>query len=644
MALVVVSKPSGFRPVATGELNYVFSQAVIPGAGYHIEIELNGFSVPKGHFYPDSTGVITCNIATMLRPNLLMSPTVSERLKNTYVKYQEVWDASSNAQVPLSGDVIYFYTGSDNYKNHRTQFEITSTGGDFLQPSPLKVWAGRTAYISFLRGATMPNSKLLLQREVGQTVLDTYAAGTNDLQESSFIAVGDERKILIGQVSAWVSGQSITSRQWTDVCYANGIYVAVSYTISTEINVVATSVNGTAWTIRNAVAGSWYGVCYSDATGLFVAVGVNGGIMTSPDGINWTARVNPVGCGLTKVCYGNGRYVSVSNSGVGFSGTQAIYSSDGITWYASSTPSTPTGIDTSLWSSVCFANNIFVAVNANSAAGAVLMTSVDGITWTARVSAGASEWYSVTFGMGLFVAVGDSIAASGNIMTSPDGITWTIRVSPKDYRWNAVVFTGYSFVAVSSTGGGANDRSMISYDGITWATSTLSDSWDFRTVGFGNGRIIAIGENSASGLATYEGSIISGGVNSEIDVEPQNECRNPLYLKWLNDYGGLSVHLFDGDQRYNIDPTQTDFGSYPLMGVVVRNLTIEEWEFLQGLNRPGAEYGDNKKVGAYVVDFTDESNPINVFVVPNLSETQTKFRKNEMQLTLRYPLLESIGI
>ena len=33
------------------------------------------------------------------------------------------------------------------------------------------------------------------------------------------------------------------------------------------------------------------------------------------------------------------------------------------------------------------------------------MTSPDGITWTARTAAEASEWWHVTYGNGLFVAV-----------------------------------------------------------------------------------------------------------------------------------------------------------------------------------------------------------------------------------------------
>ena len=48
---------------------------------------------------------------------------------------------------------------------------------------------------------------------------------------------------------------------------------------------------------------------------------------------------------------------------------------------------------------------LFVAVS--SEGGNRVMTSSDGITWTARSAAGNNDfWYSVTYGNGLFVAVG----------------------------------------------------------------------------------------------------------------------------------------------------------------------------------------------------------------------------------------------
>ena len=80
------------------------------------------------------------------------------------------------------------------------------------------------------------------------------------------------------------------------------------------------------------------------------------------------------------------------------------------------------------------------------------MTSPDGITWTSRTAAADNYWSSVTYANGLFVAV--STIEFGNInnrvMTSPDGITWTSRTAAADDYWASVTYANGLFVA---TGG-----------------------------------------------------------------------------------------------------------------------------------------------------------------------------------------------
>jgi hypothetical protein len=49
--------------------------------------------------------------------------------------------------------------------------------------------------------------------------------------------------------------------------------------------------------------------------GLFVAVGSRGAILTSPDGVNWTAQTSPTSDDLSAVTYGNGTFVAVGYSG-----------------------------------------------------------------------------------------------------------------------------------------------------------------------------------------------------------------------------------------------------------------------------------------------------------------------------------------
>ena len=52
---------------------------------------------------------------------------------------------------------------------------------------------------------------------------------------------------------------------------------------------------------------------------LFVAVGISGIILTSPDGITWTSRTSNTSNNLYGITYGNGLFVAVGGNGTGSS-------------------------------------------------------------------------------------------------------------------------------------------------------------------------------------------------------------------------------------------------------------------------------------------------------------------------------------
>jgi hypothetical protein len=73
---------------------------------------------------------------------------------------------------------------------------------------------------------------------------------------------------------------------------------------------------GTTWTRRTRTSqGNWlFGVAYGD--GLFVAVGEDGIILTSPDGVDWTAQTSGTGNDLNGVAYGDGLFVVVGDRSI----------------------------------------------------------------------------------------------------------------------------------------------------------------------------------------------------------------------------------------------------------------------------------------------------------------------------------------
>src|SRR5690606_19386759 len=87
-----------------------------------------------------------------------------------------------------------------------------------------------------------------------------------------------------------------------------------------------TRTSGTTANLRSVV---W--AATDSTSGLFVAVGDNGAIVTSPDGINWTSRVSGTALSLRSVARTGDKLVAV---GIGHNslGVGVLVSSNGVAW------------------------------------------------------------------------------------------------------------------------------------------------------------------------------------------------------------------------------------------------------------------------------------------------------------------------
>jgi hypothetical protein len=113
---------------------------------------------------------------------------------------------------------------------------------------------------------------------------------------------------------------------------------------------------------------------------LFVAVGSSGTIITSPNGVNWTARTSGVTANINDVKCSLSSTVSIACVAVGATnGTNAtiLTSIDGKTW----TPQT-TGVTNVNLNAVMYLNGVYIAVGDSN----TILTSSDAITWTSRTS------------------------------------------------------------------------------------------------------------------------------------------------------------------------------------------------------------------------------------------------------------------
>lgn len=206
----------------------------------------------------------------------------------------------------------------------------------------------------------------------------------------------DYRWVMVGSFGDLRTSDSTTASSWTTRTSSFG---------STQINSVATN-----------------------RTSLYVAVGNDGKLATSPDGITWTQRTSS------------------------FSTSNVI--------------------------GVAFGNGVWVAVGADGK----IATSTDGTTWTQRTSGTANSLNSIGYGNGLWVTCGES--STMRTATDPTS-TWTSRTSTltQSYK-NAVYYWPQQAIWVAGTDAGTTGALASSPDGITWTARNSAFSMDVLATSF----------------------------------------------------------------------------------------------------------------------------------------------------------------
>ena len=276
--------------------------------------------------------------------------------------------------------------------------------------------------------------------------------------------------------------QPADSRLFT-IAYGNNIFVAMGYVMGVDAEIygeILTSTDGVSWTVREGWGFTdyiFYDITY--AQNIFVAVGSDGVVITSPDGINWTKGTSPA-LGLSGVIHGNNIFVAVGTF------STIITSPDGKSWTKrNSGVPIPQGKFVT-FEKVAYGNNTFVVVGNISdlySSEGIILTSPDGINWT-RTGQGYGELRGITYGNGIFVAVGKH-----TIITSPDGIRWTEEFSESTGHMWGVAYANGTFVAVGEDG-----TILASTDGITWEKINSETTQFLMDVAYGNNTFVAAGD------------------------------------------------------------------------------------------------------------------------------------------------------
>jgi hypothetical protein len=262
------------------------------------------------------------------------------------------------------------------------------------------------------------------------------------------------------------------ANNFTSICWADSLNLFIAVSNTGTNNRVMTSPDGITWTIRTSASNNnWTSICWSSKLSLLVAIsnsGTTDRIMTSPDGIIWTTRTSVNDYSWNSICWSDNLNIFVA---VGYSNVIAdeisipsansvMTSTNGINWTARS------AIDYN-WTSVCYSPelNLFAAVSKSG--NSRVMTSPDGITWTIRTSV-TNNWTSICWAneLSLFVAVSNS--GTNRIMTSSDGITWISRNINLYNDWCQVIWSNQFQTLIAIADNYSYFPIMISNNGINW--------------------------------------------------------------------------------------------------------------------------------------------------------------------------------
>lgn len=132
---------------------------------------------------------------------------------------------------------------------------------------------------------------------------------------------------------------------------------------------------------------------------LWVAVGKNA-VFYSTTSVIWSRGTIPV-ANWQSVAYGNGLWVAVGLDG------EIATSTNGIIWVAS------TSLTNNIWRDIAFGNGKFIIVGDRA-----LAYSSDGVTWEYKTL--GLLWSKVVYGNGLWVSISSTISAENQINSGPD--------------------------------------------------------------------------------------------------------------------------------------------------------------------------------------------------------------------------------
>lgn len=339
---------------------------------------------------------------------------------------------------------------------------------------------------------------------------------------------GEEGLILTAQ-----SPESVTSRQLPTTNWLEGIAASTSVIVAVGDNgAIYSSPDGVEWNRRGSFSTWLRSVAHGGDQ--FVAVGEEGFIATSPNGLSWDRQNSGTTAHLNKVAWLNGRFWIVGEGGT-------VLTNSSTTTFVPVT----VGVTNTLFTISANTNEIVIAGD-----GIVLRSSVDGSSWTQESDAGspllAPMWpyYSSLWDGRLFLLSGRTgMLVEGFRTNSTAPLNWYSTFQPtRSWLWS-VARTAEFFTAV-----GVNGTIVTSDDGVAWEREVVPAA--VRTslllgVGGNSNLVVAAGN---AGTILLSQNILTNVISTNLLGDLVTNVVSLLGVRWeyippgvTNDLQGVAV-------------------------------------------------------------------------------------------------------
>jgi hypothetical protein len=276
------------------------------------------------------------------------------------------------------------------------------------------------------------------------------------------------------------------------VIFANNLFVAAGGSGTSGDAWLVTSTNGITWTARTSGSGNNL-KCAAYGAGVYLAAGTGGRLITSTDAVTWTARSSGTARDLYSAVYANGTFV------IGGTDGEIRSSTDGITWTARSSATAR------IINGLAYAQGTFVLVGNN---GELRTTTDITQTFTGKTSGTTTDILSITYGNGIFVYT----TRGGRIGTSTDAVTWKNSASGVTNNIFCISYDSRVFVVGATAG-----RMFTSTDALTWQEKVSGSSNVINGIAYGKGSFIRVGDGGNAGFM------------SRYTYNPETEFALPVY-------------------------------------------------------------------------------------------------------------------